>query len=340
VPETKKKKPVLSMTASRIKVGDRARRKPGSLVKLKDSLTKLGMLSPIGILPNRELLFGFRRLRAAQELGWAKVPVVVIKNLSEAWELSTAERDENTEREPMAPSELAALGLRIEEQLKPKAAEAKAAGASAGGKARWGEAPATPKADADRVNVRKQVAETIGTGEQTYARAKKVTQKAKADPDNYGDLPAKMDDESVAAAHAELERREAEEAAKAAGPTEPVDAVGEVIPKGLVDTFGDPFLDEMIAKLQVYLDTMELDKLSSYASRKGQWFPHLDFGGVLNHLRQSQEAISVAMSLITHARPYAVCPSCHGKLKRGVECGGCRSSGYLTKALYDETQRA
>ena len=39
----------------------------------------LGLLQPIGITPDKELVFGERRLRAAQALEWATIPARIVK---------------------------------------------------------------------------------------------------------------------------------------------------------------------------------------------------------------------------------------------------------------------
>ena len=68
------------------------------------------------------LVAGARRLKAAKALGWATVPVYVVHNVEEKVDRLEAERDENTCREPLAPSENTRLGMSIE---KEKAKEAK-----------------------------------------------------------------------------------------------------------------------------------------------------------------------------------------------------------------------
>lgn len=58
-----------------IKIGDRYRKDVGDIEALAASIKKQGLLQPIGINENNELVFGERRLRAFQSLGWTRIPV-------------------------------------------------------------------------------------------------------------------------------------------------------------------------------------------------------------------------------------------------------------------------
>jgi len=80
----------------------------GELDELKDSLKENGLLQPITVRTARtgkgyELIAGERRLRAATELGWAKIPAVV-KDLSDQ-ELLTLALVENLQRSDLNPIE-------------------------------------------------------------------------------------------------------------------------------------------------------------------------------------------------------------------------------------------
>src|SRR5262245_8424756 len=56
-------------------VGERHRRDMGDIDGLAASLGELGLLHPIVIRPDGTLIAGERRLRAAELLGWAQIPV-------------------------------------------------------------------------------------------------------------------------------------------------------------------------------------------------------------------------------------------------------------------------
>lgn len=109
---------------SSIKVGYRARRflDPPKLQLLKDSISEIGLLSPIGVTPDLELVYGGRRLQACQELGFEGIPVRFIHNLDELAKLK-AEHDENVCRQDFTPGERFELVTRLYELFEPAAQE-------------------------------------------------------------------------------------------------------------------------------------------------------------------------------------------------------------------------
>ena len=104
-----------------VQVNERHRQELGDIDALAASIAKLGLLQPIGLTPERELLFGRRRLEAYRRLGRETIPALVLPDLSTAVDRLQAERDENTCRKEMTPSELVALGRALEEIERPKA---------------------------------------------------------------------------------------------------------------------------------------------------------------------------------------------------------------------------
>lgn len=106
-----------------IRVEDRARVEYRNIDSLAGSIQTLGLLHPPVVTPDLRLIAGGRRLEAVKALGWERVPVTIADNLSEIADLLQAESDENAEREPLTLSEAAALARRIEDELKPLAAE-------------------------------------------------------------------------------------------------------------------------------------------------------------------------------------------------------------------------
>ncbi len=93
---------------SDIKVGRRHRQKL-DLEPLVASIKHLGMITAITIRPDGQLLAGFRRLTAMQALGATKIDCRVVDTLDDALTELSIERDENTCRLAMLPSELASL---------------------------------------------------------------------------------------------------------------------------------------------------------------------------------------------------------------------------------------
>lgn len=107
-------------------VADRFRKELGDVSDLKESIVQVGLLNPITVREwhgGFRLVAGERRLTAFMQLGLAEIPARVARDIGDARDALVAERDENTARKEMLPSEKAALGMAIEEFEKPAAAE-------------------------------------------------------------------------------------------------------------------------------------------------------------------------------------------------------------------------
>lgn len=96
-----------------IKVGQRFRKDMGDLAALAKSISELGLLQPIGIDHAFNLVFGERRLRACQQLGWHEIPCRQV-NLDA---IVLGEYAENEVRKDFTPSERVAIGKALEEYL-------------------------------------------------------------------------------------------------------------------------------------------------------------------------------------------------------------------------------
>lgn len=87
-----------------ILIGERDREEMGNLRELADSIASVGMLHPVVVTKDRELIAGGRRLAAAALLGWASVPVTTVTWFDVERALR-AEADENTCRKGLTPYE-------------------------------------------------------------------------------------------------------------------------------------------------------------------------------------------------------------------------------------------
>lgn len=95
----------LKVNISDIIIKDRIREDIGDLEKLKVSLKLNGLINPITITTDYELLAGFRRLKAAKELGWKKIECSMINASSEIEKLEI-EAEENLTRKDFTPEEV------------------------------------------------------------------------------------------------------------------------------------------------------------------------------------------------------------------------------------------
>lgn len=108
---------------SDVKIGDRTRADLGDIKALAMSIKQLGLLHPIVIDSEDRLIAGARRIAAAKLIGVASIPYTRVDLLDDAVLAIRAERDENTCRKPFTPTEMVAIGKRLEALEKPRAKE-------------------------------------------------------------------------------------------------------------------------------------------------------------------------------------------------------------------------
>lgn len=101
-----------------IKIKKRVRQDLGDLEALKNSLRTYGLLNPITINSNYELIAGERRLQAAKQLGWTNINAVVMDNLSDVEQLEM-ELEENNQRKEFTKEELLDGYKRLEKLRNP-----------------------------------------------------------------------------------------------------------------------------------------------------------------------------------------------------------------------------
>ena len=147
-----------------IRVEDRARVEYRNIDSLAGSIQTLGLMHPPVVTADLRLIAGGRRLEAVKALGWERVPVTVMDDLSEVAALLQAESDENAEREPLTLSEKSALARRIEEALKPIAKARQSAGVKAEPSPNFGEG----------IEVAKDAAKIAGASHETIRKVRVV----------------------------------------------------------------------------------------------------------------------------------------------------------------------
>lgn len=181
------------MNVDKIKVVDRFRVDMGDLSDLTASIACEGLLHPIVVTTDGRLIAGHRRLEAAKSLGWTEVPVRFIEHVTDAAQMLRMERDENTCRKDMTPSEKVALGKALEELERPKAKAAQAEGQERGRAVRSGDLVSVPpNENKKRFDVREEVAPAVGMSTATYSRAKQLVTAAE-----NGDVEAQIQVEEM-----------------------------------------------------------------------------------------------------------------------------------------------
>jgi ParB/RepB/Spo0J family partition protein len=193
-----------TMRLDAIRIGERVRKDMGDLQSLADSIKRHGLMHPVVVKSDGLLVAGHRRIEASKLNGWHEIPVTVI----DVEDMLSAERDENSQRYDLRPTEAVALGRLIEEQERPKVEERIQSGRSKGGLVRTGQLDSNlPSSRNPTVN--HVVGRAVGMGESIYSRAKAVVVAAETDPETFGDLPGKMDQTNVTSAYRELKQRKA-----------------------------------------------------------------------------------------------------------------------------------
>ena len=161
---------------SAIRIGKRHRRDMGDIDALAKSISEDGLLHPIVITKDNDLLAGVRRLATCEQLGWTDVRVTVV----DLDEIVRGELAENAIRKDFTPSEIDAVRRALEPVEKAAAKERM----SEGGKGA-------------KVSQPSRVTDTIGAfagvSGRTVEKIAAVIDAAEAEPERFGKLKEDMD---------------------------------------------------------------------------------------------------------------------------------------------------
>ena len=179
-----------------IKIGTRFRKDCGDLSSLVHSIKELGLLHPIVVSESGDLIAGFRRVKAFQQLGIDEIPATVI-NLSD---LRKGERDENEARLNLNPSE----AVEVERYF------------TSIDKIGQGKRTDITCEDSSQVKgqkTREKVAKRTGYSFDTLKKAKAVVEAAEQEPEKYLHLQVEMNNgkRSVASAFAQVKEAKRKE---------------------------------------------------------------------------------------------------------------------------------
>jgi N6-adenosine-specific RNA methylase IME4 len=185
------------MNINAIKVGKRHRKELGDIDSLAQSIRAVGLLHPVVVRPDGQLIAGERRLRACQQLGMVEIPTTVV----DIDQIVRGEFAENQERKNFTLSEAVAIKREIEPELRAEA------------KVRQGR-PGTARLCKLREHSRtdEKAAKATGRKARTLAKAEAFVAAAEADP-RHADLVESMNtDDNADRAFRELRIREEREA--------------------------------------------------------------------------------------------------------------------------------
>lgn len=102
-----------------IKVKKRVRRDLGDLTALKESMHRYGLMNPITLNSNYELVAGERRLEAAKSLGWERINANVLDSNVDNIRQLEMELEENNQRKEFTDEELMDGYKRLEKLKNP-----------------------------------------------------------------------------------------------------------------------------------------------------------------------------------------------------------------------------
>ncbi|MRG58795.1 chromosome partitioning protein ParB [Agromyces sp. CFH 90414] len=168
-----------------IRVGARHRTDLGDVDELAASIERQGLLQPITVTPDGDLVCGARRLAALRKLGVRTLSVWVRSGISDGLARLLAEQDDNALHKPLAPTEAAGLYREVKQLLAEDAKRRQAGSRFHSGVAQVpGAAPgAAPQRRGDG-DARAQAAQLV-TGNRSYNTHERIgeLQRIAADED-------------------------------------------------------------------------------------------------------------------------------------------------------------
>lgn len=163
-----------NVSISKIVVGERHRKELGDIHGLAKSIGEIGLLQPIGVTSAMQLVWGERRLRACEELGWKDIPAVVDPSLDDTLRAMTAQQHENTCRKPFSHTEAVNVAADIEEIIRQQSKERQHEGQKSGGR---GNKKLPAKFTGSNGETREKVAAAVGMSHLNLTKAREVVAK-------------------------------------------------------------------------------------------------------------------------------------------------------------------
>jgi N6-adenosine-specific RNA methylase IME4/ParB-like chromosome segregation protein Spo0J len=162
-----------------IKVGKRHRKDMGDIAGLAASMAEIGVLHPVPVRPDGQLIAGGRRMAAFKLLGWKEIPV----NIVDLDAIVRGEFAENAYTKPFTLSEAVAIKRALEPIERAAAKERQKRRPISSGKL-----PEQIKG-----NAADKAAKAAGMARRTLEKAEAIVDAAEAEPERFGKLLEKMD---------------------------------------------------------------------------------------------------------------------------------------------------
>ena len=108
----------------RIKIGSRFRKNLGDIASLSKDINEIGLLHPIVINQNSELISGLRRIEAFKALGKSEIPAYFVNLV----DIVKGEMSENTQRKDFSWEEIIQIKKAVEPEIKTESKKRKLSG--------------------------------------------------------------------------------------------------------------------------------------------------------------------------------------------------------------------
>jgi len=103
---------------SEIQIKKRIRKESGNIKELSESMNSHGLMNPIVITREYQLIAGFRRLESAKKLGWENIEANIIDAPTKIKKLEM-EIEENIHRKDFTPEEIVDAYSKLEKLKNP-----------------------------------------------------------------------------------------------------------------------------------------------------------------------------------------------------------------------------
>ena len=176
---------VAELPLEAIRIGDRFRRELGDIASLASSIAEIGLLHPIVLTSENELIAGARRIAAFRQLGRTIIPAHVVPLA----DIARGEFDENAVRSDFLPSEYVAIKRALADEERRQARQRQLA------TLKRGDDQPVRASSPNGANGRSgdKIARAAGVSRRTMEKADAVVAAAEREPERFAGLVEEMD---------------------------------------------------------------------------------------------------------------------------------------------------
>lgn len=287
-------------------IGKRHRMALGDTESLKRSISEVGLLQPIVIKKGtNELVAGFRRLKALEELGITGLTEGVHVNIIDIESIIRGEHDENTCRLDFTISEKVAIFEALKEERKRMGIARQIAPEKVSSLSSHVTVPGDLEKDHCHRSARSHAAEAVGLHYNTLRKASEIVSAARQDPARYDPLVKEMDRSGKVEPIFQKFVRERSRPANApgetaAGPSKQMLNMDEIFPDFIIDALSRiaPSLREDL--LEGHKDILDTLKRSDVERSVKMFSKQCDIGTL-----SESDIVHLVGHILQHAAAYA-----------------------------------